>query len=320
MIKALAITGPTASGKTALSIRVAMELGCEILSCDSMQIYEGLAIGTAKATDEERRLVPHHLLDLVSPSEKFSAADYREIALARAEEIAARGKIPLFVGGTGLYLDSLMRCESSEVPKSDVEYRDKILENIKTDEDKIALYERLAAVDPISAAKAHPNNLRRVIRALEIYEKTGKPKSYFDELSKTAAPPIDITILTIDFQNRDLLYKRIDERVEIMYKEGLANEVLSLHERGLLIPDTTAAQAIGYKEIVDAVTAGKTPESAMDEIKQASRNYAKRQLTWCRHYEGAKTIFADDECGLKDADAFVLEGLNVLKEAYANKS
>jgi tRNA dimethylallyltransferase len=319
MIKALAITGPTASGKTALSLSVAEELGCEIISCDSMQIYKGMDIGTAKATEEERRRAPHHLIDLVLPNEPFSASDYRTLAIECAREVAARGKIPLFVGGTGLYIDALMRCESPDVPKADTAYRDAILANVHTDADKISLYEKLREIDPISAEQAHPNNVRRVIRALEIYDKTGKPKSYFDELSKKAEPPVDLSVFTIDFLDRELLYERIDERVVKMYEDGLAEEVTALYENGLLPPEATAAQAIGYKEIIDKIAHGGNPEDAMEEIQQASRNYAKRQLTWFRRYKDRHVLYADRDGGLNSARDFVAEGILLIKSVINNE-
>lgn len=308
MIEALAITGPTASGKTALSLSVAEALGCEILSCDSMQIYKGMDIGTAKATAAEQARVPHHLIDLADPREPFSAQDYADAAISCAEDIVSRGHIPLFVGGTGLYISTLTRASMTEVPKASDEYRDAILSTIRSEEDKLALHERLRQVDPISAQAIHPNNLRRLIRALEIFDRTGKPKSYFDELSRTAEPPMSIKTVAIDFHNRDLLYERIDRRVDIMMNEGLEAEVRALYEGGMLLPDTTAAQAIGYKELIGYLKGEKSLVSSVDEIKQASRNYAKRQLTWWRADRGAIPLFADTDDGImKSADRMLEE-------------
>ena len=308
MIEALAITGPTASGKTALSLSVAEALGCEILSCDSMQIYKGMDIGTAKATAAEQARVPHHLIDLADPREPFSAQDYADAAISCAEDIVSRGHIPLFVGGTGLYISTLTRASMTEVPKASDEYRDAILLTVRSEEDKLALHERLRQVDPISAQAIHPNNLRRLIRALEIFDRTGKPKSYFDELSRTAEPPMSIKTVAIDFHNRDLLYERIDRRVDIMMNEGLEAEVRALYEGGMLLPDTTAAQAIGYKELIGYLKGEKSLVSSVDEIKQASRNYAKRQLTWWRADRGAIPLFADTDDGImKSADRMLEE-------------
>lgn len=292
MIYALALTGPTASGKTALSLEIAERLGCEIISCDSMQIYRGMDIGTAKATASERARVPHHLIDLVSPDEAYSAESYRRDAMTVAADISARGRIPLFVGGTGLYVDTLMRVSSPDVPGSDPGYRDRMLA-LSPDE----LWARLIAVDPESAEKTHKNNVKRVIRALEIYDATGKPKSYFDKLSRTAAADINIGMITIDFHDRDNLYRRVDARVDAMVGEGLIDEVASLYRAGVLDGNNTASQAIGYKELIGYLKGEATLSEALDEVKLASRRYAKRQLTWFRHNE-AERIFADREDGV----------------------
>ena len=314
MIKALAITGPTASGKTALSLAVAKELGCEIISCDSMQIYREMNIGTAKATDKERREVPHHLIDFLDTKESFSAQDYVSAALVCAEGITERGHMPLFVGGTGLYLSSLTRAQTDGVPKSSPEYRDRILESVSTEEQREALHERLRRVDPISAAAIHPNNLRRVIRALEIYDTTGKPKSYFDELSRTARAPFSIENITLDAHRRELLYERIDRRVDAMIEEGLIDEVRGLYGRGMLPPDTTAAQAIGYKELIEAIEGKVGFDEAIAEIKQASRNYAKRQLTWWRADRSAHTLYIDRDSGeLKSKSEITEECLSLAR-------
>ena len=292
MIYALALTGPTASGKTALSLGIAERLGCEIISCDSMQIYRGMDIGTAKATAAERARVPHHLIDLISPNEVYSAESYRQDAMTAATEITARGKIPLFVGGTGLYVDTLMRSSSPDVPGSDPEYRDRMLA-LSPDE----LWNRLLAIDPESAEKTHKNNTKRVIRALEIYDATGKPKSYFDKLSRTAAADITIGMITIDFHDRDNLYRRVDARVDAMVGEGLIDEVESLYRAGALDGNNTASQAIGYKELIGYLKGEMTLSDALESVKLASRRYAKRQLTWFRHND-AERIFADREDGL----------------------
>ena len=299
MIYALAITGPTASGKTALSIEIAQKLGCEIISSDSMQIYKYMDIGTAKATEEERRLVPHHLLDIITPDIKYSANDYRTDAIRVAKEIDARGKNVLFVGGTGLYISTLIRQPQTDtVPKADSEYQKLALEKIKTQEDIDMLWERLNSVDPISALSIHKNNVRRVIRALEIYDKTGKPKSYFDALSKTEAPDIKLGVITIDFHSRENLYRRVDMRVDEMMMSGLVGEARFLYENGYLDKDSTAYQAIGYKELFEYFEGGCTLSEAAENIKLASRRYAKRQLTWFRHQVDAVRIYADGEDGV----------------------
>ncbi len=314
MLKALAITGPTASGKTALSLDVAERLGCEIISCDSMQIYKGMDIGTAKATATEQARVPHFMIDIIPSTENFSAESYRSMALECAKEICARGKTPLFVGGTGLYIDTVMRGGGLSSPESDAEYREKILSGIKNEEDKIALWKRLSEVDPESAEKVHYNNVKRVIRALEIYDKTGKPKSAFDKESKAFSPDISVGMITLDFLDRENLYSRVDRRVDIMMDEGLYNEVETLYSAGLLPKGSTAAQAIGYKEIISAFEGCCTLSEAIEQIKISTRRYAKRQLTWFRHEQEAKRIYVDSTEGMRPYSEILDEALSFGKE------
>ena len=295
MMHALAITGPTASGKTALGIALAKELSGEIISCDSMQIYREMTIGTAKPTEQERAEVPHHLIDFLSPNEAYSADNYRVDAIAAVEDIISRGKLPIFVGGTGLYIDTVGRCAAEGVPPSDPERRERLLASVGGDAH--ALWEKLSEVDPESAQKTHENNVKRVLRALEIYDATGKPKSYFDDLTTKSKPPVHILMITLDFHNRDLLYSRIDERVDAMLDAGLLDEARSLYERGYLDVDTTAAQAIGYKELLSYLRGQATLEEATTELKLASRRYAKRQITWFRRSD-AYRLYLDTEDGV----------------------
>ncbi len=315
MIHALAITGPTASGKTAISLEIAKLLGCEIISLDSMQIYKGMDIGTAKATKEEQREVPHHMIDILTPDIPFSAKAYKDAAEMKAKEISERGKTPLFVGGTGLYLSTLIRAEAEEVPESNPDYRKNIEKNLTGEEDRIALWKKLNSVDPESAAAVHYNNTRRVIRALEIFEATGKTKTHFDALSRRKNEKLSVTHITLDFHNRDTLYSRIDERVEIMVNLGLADEVKRLMEEGFLGDGSTASQAIGYKEIISAIKFGIPLCDAEEEIKKASRNYAKRQLTWFRHDETAIKVYADfDDGKMKPKDLLLAECLAIFEQ------
>ena len=297
MIHAFALTGPTASGKTSISIEIAKELGCEIISLDSMQIYKGMDIGTAKASMEERAAVIHHMIDLISPDESFSAAAYKEMALKIAADISSRGKIPFFVGGTGLYLSTLLRPDCDQPPASDPEYRRKIEQTLTSEEERIRLFEKLRQIDPISAEALHYNNVRRVIRALEIYDATGKTKSYFDALTKAENNEITVNHVTLDFHERANLYNRVDLRVDAMLEEGLIEEVKELISKGYLLDDTTAAQAIGYKEILGVVLRGEDLKESTENLKQATRNYAKRQLTWFRHMDGKSTVYIDLEDG-----------------------
>ena len=308
---ALAITGPTASGKTALSLALAEKLGCEIISLDSMQIYKRMDIGTAKATEEERARVPHHMIDFLEPDVSYSAEDYRADAMRVLRDIESRGKLPLFVGGTGLYMDTIIRGSEIFSPPSSDELKERLLASAVTDEEREALWQRLNEIDPESAEKTHKNNVRRVVRALEIYELTGKTKTYFDKLSKSSAPDVKVGMITLDFHNRDNLYSRVDLRVDQMLEEGLLDEVKILYSEGLLDKGTTAAQAIGYKEFISYLEGECTLDEAADQLKLSTRRYAKRQLTWFRHNEDALRLYIDREDGaMKDKD-------ELLEELYA---
>ena len=317
MIKSLAICGPTASGKTALSLLLAEKIPLEIISLDSMQIYKGMDIGTAKATKGEMAKVTHHMIDVVSPLENYSVGMYREAALSLALEIASRGKLPLFVGGTGLYYDSLIRNPDKSVPKSDKAYTEKMLADTDSEEKRIALWQKLFEIDRESAENIHYNNLRRVIRALEIYRLTGRKKSELDRESRLAAPPISVELISLDFHNRENLYNRIDCRVDIMMNEGLFGEVKALYENGLLKEGSTALSGIGYKEIISHLKGEITLDEAVSKIKLSSRRYAKRQLTWFRHVENRHTVFLDTESGnmkeISDVFAEILGIINRLE-------
>lgn len=279
MVSLIAVTGPTASGKTALAIALAERLGGEILSCDSMQIYRGMDIGTAKATAEEQARVRHHLIDICAPDEPFSAADYAERAQAAAEEISSRGKVPILCGGTGLYLEALRTGRHGEPMANDPAYREE-LRSYAREYGNEALHEKLAAVDPEAALAIHPNNLPRVIRALEMYRLTGKTKTELDRAAQTENPAVSIAHFSLTFHDRELLYRRIDARVEMMMAAGLMEETRALLSSGTLRPGTTAYQAIGYKECIAAIEGDEDAAAATERLKLATRHYAKRQLTW----------------------------------------
>ncbi len=302
----IALCGPTASGKTRLSLELAERMNAEIVSCDSMQIYRGMDIGTAKASASERARVPHHLIDVVSPLEAYSTEAYRHAAEAAIRDIVSRGKSVLIVGGTGLYLDTLKRKESFDVPRAEPEYRERILSELDGAADIHALWERLREVDPESAEAIHENNVRRVIRALEIYDKTGKPKSYFDKLSRSAETDFKIKVIALAYHSRESLYERINARVDEMLESGLLSEVRSLYENGLLKDGTTASQAIGYKELISYIKGEGTLEAAVEDIKLSSRRYAKRQETWFRHVDALR-IMLDFEDGAPRPFQDVLE-------------
>ena len=319
MIRAIALCGPTASGKTALSVRVAQRLGCEIISCDSMQLYRGMDIGTAKVKAEETLGVPHHMIDILDPREDFSVSDYREAALRVAEEITARGKLPFFVGGTGLYIDSLTRAPLSRVPESDPALLEEYRRIAESEGGREALHARLGTVDPESAAAIHPNNVRRVIRALILYAMTGESKSELDRKSRCAPPDISVGMATLLFHRRETLYERVDRRVDEMLAAGLEDEVRALLSSGALTEGSTAAQAIGYKELLSYHHGSCTREEAADAVRHATRHYAKRQLTRVRAEKEAMPVYTDLEDGTpKSADVLVSELVAFYESYIAN--
>ncbi len=278
-IKIAAIVGPTGSGKTALSIALAKRFDGEIISCDSMQIYRGLDIGTAKPDSTEMDGVPHHMIDICDPKEKFSCTDYAETAEGIISDIASRGKLPIFCGGTGLYLDSVLRGARDDGADSDPVYR-KELQRFADLNGAEALHARLKDIDPISAEAIHPNNIRRVIRALEVYHSSGIRKSELDRLSREKESKYDALVIGLAYDDRDVLYDRIDKRVDIMLENGLLKEAEELYSKGLLTPDTTAGQAIGYKELIPYFDGKISLTEATDKLKADTRHYAKRQMTW----------------------------------------
>lgn len=296
----LAVVGPTASGKSALALTLAEGLDGEIISCDSMQIYRGMDIGTAKPTQAEMARIPHHLIDVADPETAFSCADYATLAREAIADVQSRGKLPILAGGTGLYLESAVYDRTMESPGENPALRAE-LETRSTEENHAQLRE----LDPISAAAIHPNNRKRVIRALEITLTTGIPKSEWDRRSREKSPGYDTRILVLTASDRDYLYRRIDDRVDQMMEAGLLDEVRRLN----LSTDTTAGQAIGYKELSDYLSGRQSLCAAVDRIKQASRNYAKRQITWFKRYPGAMVC---DICKTAECENIVKLLLNSL--------
>ncbi len=276
--KLVVIIGPTAVGKTKLSIELAHRLNGEIISGDSMQIYRGMDIGTAKIQETEMQGIPHHLIDIKNPDEDFSVAEFQATVRPLIDDITERDKFPMIVGGTGLYIQSVLYDYNfSDVP-SDPEYR-KLLEKELSIKGEVSLHEILKDIDPESAEKIHPNNSRRVIRALEIYHCTNKTMSeYLRNQNKNMLYDVALIGLTMD---RETLYERINQRVDLMIDDGLIEEVKELYDTG--IRDTQAIQAIGYKEIYDYFDGKTSYEDAINNLKQNSRRYAKRQLTWFRN-------------------------------------
>ena len=299
--RGVAVVGPTASGKTAFSLRLAATFGGEIVSCDSMQVYRGMDIGTAKATAAEQAAAPHHLLDILDPNTPYSAADYAEDARAAVADIVGRGRLPILCGGTGLYLEAA-RCERhGELPAIPPGVREALSAEAE-ERGALAMHAALAEVDPASAEAIHPNNLRRVLRALEIYRATGKRKSDLDEESRRRPPALSLLVFGLFPKDRATLYDRIDRRVDAMIAEGLLEEARALYESGALAEGTTAAQAIGYKELAAYLRGECTLEASVEALKQASRHYARRQLTWFRATEGLFPLLTD-EGGVTPASA-----------------
>ena len=281
------IAGPTASGKTALSIALARETGGEIVSADSMQVYRGMDIGTAKATAEERAAVPHHMLDVADPGENFSVARYVEEASACCDDIISRSHVPVITGGTGLYIDSLLS------GRSFAESGDPLLRAALNDEyDRSggeAMLARLRAIDPMRAQRLASTDRRRIVRALEIYELTGMTITEHDEASRSVPPRYEAERIVLGFSDRAVLYDRIDRRVDEMMTSGLLDEVRTLMARGT-DPMCTSMQAIGYKESVMYLNGLASYEETVGLIKQSSRRYAKRQMTWFRRWNDALRI------------------------------
>ena len=280
--KIIAVVGPTASGKTSLSIAIAKELGGEILSCDSMQIYRDMDIGTAKPSAEEQDGVPHHLIDIAAADEPFSCAEYAALAKNKIAEVASRGKLPIFCGGTGLYLDGVLRGGNSyEKTETDPTYRAE-LEQVAAEQGAEAVHAMLAAVDPDAAQATHPNNIKRVIRALEIYHTTGVTKTELDRRSVQVESEYDALVLGIRFPDTEELYERINLRVDLMIEQGLLDECRRLMEAGVFERSATAAQAIGYKELFPYLRGELPLKNCVETLKMATRRYAKRQMTWFR--------------------------------------
>ncbi|TDL34966.1 tRNA (adenosine(37)-N6)-dimethylallyltransferase MiaA [Jeotgalibacillus sp. S-D1] len=276
--KVIAIVGPTAVGKTAASIAIAKRYNGEVINGDSMQVYKRLDIGTAKITHEEMDGVPHHLFDIKSPEEMFSAAEYQQLVREKIEDITDRDKLPIIVGGTGLYIQSVLYDYHFSSEGKDAAVRTS-LEKRADKNGIMTLYDELMEIDPISAEGIHPNNGRRVIRALEVFYTTGKTPSDWQRAQvRESLYKEQIIGLTMD---RDLLYTRINFRVDRMIEKGLIEEVKNLYDSGLR--NAQSIQAIGYKELYQYFDGIITLEQAIEQLKQNSRRYAKRQLTWFRN-------------------------------------
>ena len=278
----LAVVGPTATGKTALGVALAERFGGEIISADSMQLYKGLTVGTAKVTPEETHGIPHHAVDLLEPDQPFSVADFTALASRLEADLSARGKLPILAGGTGLYVQSFLYGVRFTAEKTPDGLREQLAAELK-EKGPAAMYAELQTADPEAAAAIHPNNQVRVLRALEHYRATGKKLSEQKAASLPPEKPYRSLILGLDFPDRAQLYHRIDLRVDRMMEQGRLDEAQLVYDnRGRF---KTAAQAIGYKEFFPYFAGESDVGPCVEKLKQASRNYAKRQLTWFRHME-----------------------------------
>ncbi len=294
--KILVLAGPTAVGKTDLSIKLAKALNGQIVSTDSMQIYKYMDIGSAKVTEEEMQGIKHHMIDIIEPSEKFSASDYKDRATKAIEDILSRNKLPILAGGTGLYINSVTCNMDFTEAESDEEYR-KELENLAEEKGNEFIHNMLKDIDPISYSEIHYNNRKRVIRALEVYKLTGKPFSSFNAGEEFYNGKYDIKYYVLNM-DRAKLYERINKRVDIMMSSGLLEECIKLKDMGYN-SSMQSMQGIGYKEVFYYLEGKISLEEAVEMIKKGTRNYAKRQLTWFRRDPRAifinKDLYSNDD-------------------------
>ena len=285
MIRTVFIAGPTGIGKTEYAINYALENNGEIVSADSMQLYKYLDIGSAKPTAEERVKVKHYLVDEIDPRDRFSVYEYKQLAMGYIRKIHSEGKLPIVCGGTGLYISALIYDMDFSAPEGEQEYRDRLWED--AGKDPALLHKRLESLDPEAAKTIHPNNVKRVLRAIERLEKGEESIAKFTDAEKPSSElECEIKVLSMD---RGRLYDRINRRVDKIYDLGLEREVRSLMDMGFC-SDDVSMKGIGYKEMIDALNEGKSAESVRDLIKQNSRHYAKRQITWFKRYTQAESV------------------------------
>ena len=297
----IVICGPTASGKTRLGIELAKKIDGEIVSCDSMQIYKDMTIGTAKPTEEERSEAVHHLVDFVLPSERYSVAEYKKDAENTIEQIIEKNKKPIIVGGTGLYLNSLVYGIDYPNIVTDLNYRQELEEKVNK-EGLESLYKEATKIDSKAIEKISPNDKKRILRILEIYHSTGKTKSEIEADSRKNGPKFDYKIFVLNM-DREKLYDRINRRVDLMIENGLIEEVKTLLEKYKEFP--TAMQGLGYKEVVEYLENKTTKDEMIDKIKQETRRYAKRQITWFKSYKDAIWLDASNN----DNVSIILENI-----------
>lgn len=302
--KVIVICGPTASGKTALSIKLAKKINGEIVSADSMQIYKDMDIGTAKPSAEEMDGITHYLIGEISPEVRYSVANYKKDALEAIEKILKKGKIPIIVGGTGLYVDSLVLGIDYDDIEVDLDYRKK-LDKIAEEKGLDFLYDKAKEIDPIATEKVSKNDKKRIFRILEIYNSTGKTKTEQEIQSRKKENPYDYYVFAIDME-RSKLYERIDKRVDIMIEQGLVEEVKKVTQQYKNLP--TAIQGLGYKEVIDYLNGNYTYQEMIDKIKIETRHYAKRQLTWFR--KNKQIIWINGLDDVQNNINIILKGVN----------
>ena len=298
----LVICGPTASGKTALALALARTFNGEVVSADSMQIYRRMDIGTAKPSAEEMDGIPHHMIDVADPEENFSVARYVSMAVPIVDDILSRGKLPVIAGGTGLYIDNLIAGREFAPFEEDSALRETLQNRVKA-EGLPVLLEELRRVDPEAAARIHPNDEKRIVRALEVFLSTGKTISQHNEETKLLPNRYNPLTIALNFKERPHLWQRIDRRVDIMMEQGLEEEVRALLGSGVPA-HCTSMQAIGYKEMAAAILEGRPIGEGAEEVKLRSRQYAKRQLTWFRRNQAAHWLLWDEEPDFSSALQF----------------
>ncbi|MEE0266225.1 MAG: tRNA (adenosine(37)-N6)-dimethylallyltransferase MiaA [Acutalibacteraceae bacterium] len=306
-IPLIVVCGPTASGKTSLGIAIAKHFNGEIISADSMQIYKGMDIATAKPTKEEQQQVPHHLIDYVEPTTAYSVADYVKTAHDKIKEVYSKGKVPVMVGGTGLYIDSLVNNVEFTEADVDNDLREKLHNRLQTEGAEVLL-EELRQFDEESAQRIGTSNHRRLIRAIEIYLTTGKTMTQHIKESKLVPSPYKAVYIALSCKDRQKLYDRINKRVDLMAESGLVAEAEEFRQQEY---SSTAVKAIGYKELEPFFTGNTTLEQALENLKRETRRYAKRQLTWFRRNENINWLFTDELTG----DEVISRAVDVIKES-----
>ncbi len=302
--KIVVIVGPTASGKTALSIELAKKINGEIISSDSMQIYKDMDIGTAKVTKEESQGIKHYLIDFVSPEKRYTVSDFKKDSILAIEEILSKGKTPIVVGGTGLYVDSLIYGIEYQDMVFDENYREELMKKAETSNGLEEIWNEANNIDPVAMQKISKNDKKRIIRILEIYNSTGKTKTELEILSRPKEVQYDFKIFGITME-RSKLYDRINQRVDLMIEKGLEDEVKNLISKYKKIP--TAMQGLGYKEVVEYFNGFLTREQMIEKIKQESRRYAKRQITWFKRND--KIIWLDSQNNINNNIDIILKEL-----------